>query len=169
MVVKFEVAKTSEDFKALYRLRYDAYCEVMRCLDPKLYPDKEERDKFDEFSIHIVARNDKGEIVGTIRLIKDGPLGFLMEESFILPASLDRARTMEHSRSVVRPDWRGRGIHTLLTEAAYAWQRANSYHICIGAAVKQVADSLLRKGWQPMGPPKIYHEAPATPIIFYLR
>lgn len=163
----FETVETKQDLKAIYRLRYLAYCEELNFEDPDLYPEKEECDEFDQFSIHIAAR-DRDEIMGTIRLVKDSSLGFPMEHEFGLPFCLDRAHTMEHSRSVVRLDWRGRGIHTLLTEAAYAWQKANGYNICIGAAVKLVSDSLCNKGWRPFGKTRPYRKTCATPIIFYL-
>lgn len=164
--VTVEVVRDPDDERALYRLRYDVYCKEWQMLDPKNYPDKEERDAWDEYSLHLVAKI-KGEVVGTLRLIFDSPLGFLMEQSFKLPP-LDRERTVEHSRAIVREDYRRRDIHMIMEEAAYRWQKENDCTICVGAAVKVVRDSLVSRGWQVIGEPGDYHGTTATPIIFHL-
>ncbi len=165
--LSLEAACTPEDLTAIHRLRFQAYCQEFPMLDPGQYPGAEERDQFDPYSIQLLARSRK-EVVGTLRLIKDSPLGFLMEQSFRLPP-LDRSKALEHSRGVVRKDYRGRDIHTLLTEAAYVWHRHHGFTICLGAATEIVKSSLCRKGWKMIGEPLEYHNTIATPIMLCLN
>lgn len=166
--ISIEIAETNEDFRALHRLRYDTYCrEVNYLLNPEDYPDEQERDAYDEHSVHMVVRSG-GAVVATMRLIKDSPLGFLLEEGFRLPPSVDRSKTLEHSRAAIRREFRGSNLMILLTEAAYRWQRERGYTICIGAAVDRVRVSLEKLRWQFFGEPRMYHNMRATPMIFYL-
>ena len=53
-----------------YRLRYAVYCKETKFLEHEKYPDKIEKDEYDEHSIHFAALDDRGDIVGTLRLIR---------------------------------------------------------------------------------------------------
>ncbi len=165
--LSIEIARSTEDLAAVHDLRYDVYCVETRYLDPREYPHKQERDRYDPYSVHIIARNGAG-VIGTLRMIKDSPHGFLMEESFTLPDYVDRSRTLEHSRAAVHKNYRNISLHKIMIEAAYVWQRENGYHTCIGAGVDQVSAMLLKRGWKQIGESKMYHGARATPILFSL-
>ncbi len=52
-----------------YALRYDIYCEELGFLSTKDYPERFEKDVFDESAIHIGAVNKAGVLVGTARLV----------------------------------------------------------------------------------------------------
>jgi N-acyl amino acid synthase of PEP-CTERM/exosortase system len=57
-----------------YQLRYQVYCMKMGYEDPTLYPDRKERDEFDDNAVHfIVRRKATGEWLAAMRLVI-GPL-----------------------------------------------------------------------------------------------
>jgi len=168
--VELEVtmAHTENDFSAIYGLRYKVYCEEKKYLDPKKYPKKLESDLYDNYSAHIVVRLSE-EIVGTMRLIKDNPHGFLIEEAFSLPPTIDRIKTIEHSRAVVKKEYRRNGLFAIMTEIGYIWQKERGYDICVGAAAARVKIILDSLGWKPFGDTKNYHNASITPMFFCLK
>ena len=163
------IARAREDLRAIFRLRYEVYCLETKSLTAANYPRGEEVDRFDAYSLHIIAKNKSGEAIGTMRLIPDGPHGFLMEESFELPDWIDRARTVEHSREIVRKDYRGYGITNILESIAHAWQKRHGFGICIGAAdAERMAPILFKKGWRQIGIPRVYHGITAIPVALVL-
>ncbi|NIQ14437.1 MAG: hypothetical protein GTO02_08560, partial [Candidatus Dadabacteria bacterium] len=50
--VQIKIAETEEELDEIYRLRYDTYCHEMHSLDAKDYPDKRERDWYDQYSVY---------------------------------------------------------------------------------------------------------------------
>jgi N-acyl amino acid synthase of PEP-CTERM/exosortase system len=58
-----------------YRLRYQVYCLERGFLPKRHYPDKRESDAFDIHSTHIGVLNERGEIVGTARLVEPSAIG----------------------------------------------------------------------------------------------
>lgn len=86
-----------------YRLRYQVYCLETGFENADRFPDGQEHDEFDKFSIHFLVRSKHtGEWVAAIRLIHPQN-GLLSMESFcqIDPAQKDRLirhRVMEASR-----------------------------------------------------------------------
>lgn len=163
------IAETKEDLAALFHLRYGVYCGEMGSLDPQHYPLKEERDRYDAYAVHIITKHGD-ELIGTLRLVKDNPYGFVLEESFTLPAYIDRTKTVEHSRGVIKKEYRGYGIYSLMLEKAYEWQRENGFTVSIGAPnTNKLAAILLEKGWRPLGPPiENYHHTTIIPMLYDL-
>lgn len=53
----------------IHALRYAVYCKEKRYLDASKYPDGEEYDLYDDYSVHFAAYSDKRELVGTVRLV----------------------------------------------------------------------------------------------------
>lgn len=168
--ITVEVTQNAEDLAAVFRLRYDIYCRELHSLDARDYANGMERDKYDEHSIHIVAKAER-EVVGAIRLIKDNPHGFLMEQQFTLPPFVDRSKTVEHSRAIIRKDRRGEGTLRMLLEKAYEWQREHGYTTCIGAAVMDtLGPTLLKLGYKSLSDEIVtYHNLPVLPVIYYLE
>lgn len=169
MCITVGVANTEEELKEIARLRFEVYCYEMGSLDPADYPDKKEYDFYDQYSVYVFAKHN-GSIIGVMRLIKDSPRGFLMEQRFILPKSLDRAKTVEHSRAIVRKEYRGRGIFKKLLEKAYEWQLEYGFTIVVGAAVEDtILPILLKCGYKTLAPCGIiYHNVSVMPVIYYL-
>lgn len=55
--------------KDVHSLRYAVYCKEKGFLDPNNYPDGQEYDSFDDYSVNFAAYSKAGEIVGTVRLV----------------------------------------------------------------------------------------------------
>lgn len=64
----------------IQRLRYDVYCLECQYLDASRYPAGRESDGFDPHSIHFASTNERQEIVATLRLVRDSPMGFPLEQ-----------------------------------------------------------------------------------------
>ena len=63
----------------MQRLRHDIYCTELGFLDPASFADQRERDRFDPFAVQVGATDPRGEMLGTLRLVLDSPLGFPFE------------------------------------------------------------------------------------------
>lgn len=55
--------------KDVHSLRYAVYCKEKGFLDPKNYPDGQEYDSYDAYSVNFAAYSKTGEIVGTVRMV----------------------------------------------------------------------------------------------------
>lgn len=55
--------------KDVHALRYAVYCKEKGFLDPKDYPDGQEYDAYDEYSVNFAAYSKPGDIIGTVRLV----------------------------------------------------------------------------------------------------
>jgi phenylacetate-CoA ligase len=58
-----------------FRLRYHVYCLERRFLRADDYPEGLETDEFDRHSIHIGAVDARGELAGTVRIVRASELG----------------------------------------------------------------------------------------------
>jgi N-acyl amino acid synthase of PEP-CTERM/exosortase system len=94
------------------RLRYEIYCLECGFLDPADYPDRREHDEYDGSSIHLAGFNSEDDIIASLRLVRDSPLGFPLEahskELYSEFEDLPRDRTAEISRLVVAKQYRRR-------------------------------------------------------------
>ncbi|MBI5742329.1 MAG: methyltransferase domain-containing protein [Candidatus Niyogibacteria bacterium] len=153
----------------VFRLRYDVYAEYLRSLPPENYPDKMERDAFDDRAIHFAAY-DRGRICGALRLIPDGERGFLMEENFALPADLDRTKTVELSRLIGRTR-HDKSVSDKLFAAAYCYSSEQGYRHWIGAWECNLKRFYAMRGWQfeLLGEPVEYHNTRVVPVLLDLR
>jgi N-acyl amino acid synthase of PEP-CTERM/exosortase system len=70
----FSRLTTPAELRACYRLRYEVYCNQSGLLDAADYPDDIEQDAYDKDSIHLGAWNPKGDLVGTLRLVRSAQL-----------------------------------------------------------------------------------------------
>ena len=153
----------------IYRLRYNVYCEEMHSLDPRNYPEKEERDRYDPFAVHFILRKNQ-KVIGTLRLIRETPWGFLMEEAFTLPKELDRSKTLEASRIAVYKDLRGGHLINFLCDAGLCWSLERGYSIWCLASQVGLIQFLEESGWniEKLGPPTDYHATTVIPLLRYL-
>ncbi len=154
-----------------YALRYEIYCEEQKFLSSESYPDKIETDEFDPRSIHIgaITRTDPRRVIGALRIIKAGPLGFPMnhhckyDQNVIRRLGFDRSEELlnstnviEISRVVISPDYRRRandGLYALSNDAQRrppsqvgAERRSNRPVILLGL-LKVVYQSSKRSGF----------------------
>lgn len=104
----FKEAKTHSELEQVFRLRYKVYCQERKYLNATDYPHGKEVEKnYDSNAIHIVAENQAGEVVGTVRLVKDSNSGLPMEKNFRLPSSANGEHRVEISRLAITNDVRG--------------------------------------------------------------
>lgn len=162
-------AESDAEMEAVYRLRYDVYCEYLRSLPPENYPDRMECDIFDDRAIHFAAY-DRGRICGVLRLIPDGARGFLMEENFALPANLIRAKTLEISRVIGRRRFDQR-VSLLLLKAARKHSLRHGYDFWIGAWQEDILRSLMASGFgfRTIGMRAEYHNSFVVPAVLDLK
>jgi N-acyl-L-homoserine lactone synthetase len=80
----FEFMRVADDdaatLREIRRLRYDVYCLECKYLDASKFPDGIEADEFDPYSTHFCAKNERGEMVATLRLVFDSKLRFPLED-----------------------------------------------------------------------------------------
>jgi len=72
MGLEFKIAKTPEEKNLAYNVRYKVFCEELGYLDKTLFPDKLEKDEYDdlETTINFIAfENNEG--IATARIIKE--------------------------------------------------------------------------------------------------
>lgn len=164
------VAHTQADIGEIHGLRYEVYCLEMGSLNLENYPGKQEWDDYDPYSIIIMIKLGV-EIIGTLRLVKDSRLGFVMEDGFTIPSSVDRSGILEHSRGIIKKNYRDNGLYKFIWLAAKEWQKPRGYNICIGAAgVGKFSKILENLGWEYTGEaPKIYHNTLSVPMIYILK
>src|SRR4029450_2602254 len=80
---------------ALQRLRYDVYCLEQRFVDAARCTDGRESDESAPPAIHFAAATETGEVVATLRLVLDSPLGFPLERY--------AAGLLDHRPALARP------------------------------------------------------------------
>jgi N-acyl-L-homoserine lactone synthetase len=77
-------------------------------------------DEFDQESANYAAYDADGEIVGSMRVVPDGPLGLPLERCQVLNGFRSRRkRIVELSRLAVAPRWRCTMLAALLMKAGY--------------------------------------------------
>jgi N-acyl amino acid synthase of PEP-CTERM/exosortase system len=105
----FNFARMPDDdaptLRDIRKLRYDVYCLECKYLEAAKFPDELEADEFDPHSTHFCARNERGEMAATLRLVFDSTLGFPLEgHAADLSAdyqALPRDKTAEISRLIM--------------------------------------------------------------------
>ncbi len=113
----FGEAYSQELKKKIYRLRYEVYALEFGFENPYDFPDKLERDQFDDHSVHFVAVNEDNDIIGTVRMILDSGKGFPIEHASEITDFHDRPiskKITEVSRLTVAKTLRRRledGMH----------------------------------------------------------
>jgi len=138
------------------KLRYDVYCVECKYLDAAAYPDGIESDEYDPHSAHFCARNEREEMVATLRLVFDSPLGFPME-SHAGPLSddyrrLPRDKAAEISRLILAKSYRRRANDGLygadlgnpegMTQQELAFRRSQYPLILFGLFKEMYMESL---------------------------
>lgn len=163
--VKAAVVHLKEDLEKVHRLRFDVYCKELKSLDVNCYPNEEEWDEYDEYSVSIILKLGE-ETIGTIRMVKDNPRGFVLESDFKLPTQADRSKIVEYSRAIlIAPHRKGRKYKILLL-AAGQWQTEHGYSVCISAAQSGSVSKILEgEDWEYIGEPKPYHNTVSVPMM----
>jgi N-acetylglutamate synthase-like GNAT family acetyltransferase len=120
---------THDDFKAYYALRY----KVLR--EPWGHPKGTEKDDYEPISEHFMAVDEKGEVVGVVKLFeKSDCVGHI-------------------SHLAVAPEYQHRGVGHLLLETVEKRARARGFHT-IGTMARVTATVYFQKyGFRIVGMP----------------
>jgi N-acyl amino acid synthase of PEP-CTERM/exosortase system len=116
------VTAGNDDLRSeVFRIRYDVYCDELRFEDPARFPDRQETDAFDSFSLHcLLLHKASSTYAGCVRLVQvnpekpDDPLPFerlchgRMYEDKLAKLVPDRTKVGEFSRLAVRSSFRRR-------------------------------------------------------------
>ena len=112
-LVEYKHLMTPQEKEESYRVRYDVYCNDMKFLSAKDYPDGIETDAYDDVSEHIGCYLKGQEMAGTVRLVmaSDKPMPLLNhlsvdpEFEYLFDSQL---RVAEVSRLCISPHYRRR-------------------------------------------------------------
>jgi GNAT superfamily N-acetyltransferase len=113
-------------------------------------------DEFDSCAHNYAAYDDSGEVVGSVRVVPDGPLGLPLEHCLPLNGFRDGKRLAEISRLAVAPEHRSSRLPALLMKAGY--QRClhiGVTHITLDTFIDGADSGSLydRMGFTPLGDP----------------
>jgi len=88
-----------------FKVRYQVYCKERNFISEEDCPQRSERDKFDDHSLHFVALDSQESVVGTVRLILPTSLAFPIEQFCphvkFRDLDIDRDKAAEVSRLVI--------------------------------------------------------------------
>ncbi|USN53792.1 MAG: GNAT family N-acetyltransferase [Candidatus Nomurabacteria bacterium] len=158
-----------------YRLRYEVYCLECKYLDVNNYPNRSEKDEYDDCSIHFIAINKKTKnVVGTIRLIKRTNRNLPIEHDFgiSLNGSISSKKVVEISRLAVDKKFRKSSlkhpsIMLGLLKACYRYAEENGIAMFV-AAIDQNVYNMLKKfrfSFNLLGEPKHYMGSISVPVL----
>lgn len=104
--IKIKKVRTGAELNQARRLAWDIYAMQKKYIDPNFFPKKIFEDEFDRYSTYFAAFN-KGEIIGTVRIVSNSNLGFPIEKLYTLIApSINKNKITEISRLMVLEDFR---------------------------------------------------------------
>jgi N-acyl-L-homoserine lactone synthetase len=133
---------------AMQRLRYEVYCLEQRFVDAARCADGRESDEFDLHAIHFAA-TVHGEVVATLRLVLDSPLGFPLERH--VPGPLygqppgERPGTGEVSRLIIAPRYRTPALREpLILFGLFRHLYEESWRLGLDYLVAAMEDKLAR-------------------------
>lgn len=119
------VADTQERLTSVYRLRYQVYCQEKNFEPSQQHLPEQEKDNFDEQSIHILICDHKTKTpIATVRLIiacdANQPFHFesLSHQTFARVHDKQRSHFAEVSRLVVAKNYRSKTRHKLNQQQA---------------------------------------------------
>lgn len=107
----FKLVKSARLLEEIYRLRFEVYVKENGFISCEDCPAEKEKDKFDDYSLHIAAIDKRGILAGAVRLALDSPYGFPIERHCHYPIfnhkiKLSRKNLAEISRLVISRDYR---------------------------------------------------------------
>jgi len=130
-----------------YKFRYWIYCKIDKLIDKADTYSDEERDRYDDVSVHIFALNKEDEVIGTVRLIKYTNLGLPTIKEFNLEDRLEkvpRDKVMEISRFMVHPDYRKSMLFIDLCKAVFLVSKEQNIDFWTGCAESWFINGLER-------------------------
>lgn len=152
MKIRIKVAETATELDQLFRLRHDVFCREQRYMAEQ--HDGRLVDRFDAFPgiANIVALVD-GAVVGGVRVVEAGPLGFPAQDYFDFSSHIPPgARLASGSMFAVLPRYRRDRLPLAITGMSYTWvARRGLTHVA--AAVSPLSEQgFLASGFRACAP-----------------
>ncbi|HHV36140.1 MAG TPA: GNAT family N-acetyltransferase [Syntrophomonadaceae bacterium] len=169
--MEYRVVKTLKEKEDVFRLRYRVFCLEKKWLNPEEYPDGKETDEYDQHSVHFLAQNDTGKIVGTARAIFPSELGLPVLNNFTDIAIPDHVeRYVELSRLIVAKETRGLTATIGLLKSILNWCLDEGITTAFVIVEERMLNFLLRLGYpfQKAGQGKFYFGAYTIPAYVTL-
>lgn len=171
MGVKVKVAKTAKELSDVYRLRYQIYH-----VEEGLFQDNSSgfiTDVFDSVpnTVNLIAYNDDGEAIGTIRVVEDAEIGTPSDSCFDFTPYRERIRKEVDTRAgtapqfvsagmlAIAPQWRNRRdvFRSLLRMAVDVGKSMRKTHII--STVSHLTISIYKRlGWELLSEPILIEE-----------
>jgi len=166
MSLEFRIAKTEEERKKCFRVRYEVYAEV-GYINPKDYQNKLLIDEYDKYSTIFMGVKDE-EVVGTLRATEDSELGFQMEKIFkeeVVKLRKNCKKIIETSRIMALSTQRYK-IALGLINLAYLFAKQQEITDYCFTTPPTIAKTWEKIGMFPFGEIKFYPlvNQPAVPI-----
>jgi len=159
----FLSAESREDLEKVLRLRYQVYCIELG--DQPKNQSGLERDIYDEYAMHFLAIDDKGQAVGTMRFIHNNPKGFEMDSDFPLTEYIRAngiSRALEGGRFVIHRDVRRDARITVafgLFKCLYDYCCETGIYDIFTVTLPKVLQKYSMPGVRPIGKPFRYSKA----------
>ena len=153
--ISVKIADSPEELNAAFRLRYDVFVRELGAQGRQFnHSEGIERDRFDEFSDHLIAiDNQTTEVVGVYRLLREEKAKeagqFYSEDEYDLSVLKNSSRSLlELGRTCLRQDYRGGLVVHYLWQGISAYVEQHSVDVLFGVAsfagtdVNRLAESL---------------------------
>ena len=102
-MLTFKKVDSKDELTGVYKLRFKVYCLERGFESERFYPNQCEMDEYDAYSVHFIAKSNT-QIVGTLRLVLNNPIGFPIEkycEFNISSKGIKKEQTAEISRFAI--------------------------------------------------------------------
>jgi len=139
------IARGNDLMKKIYTLRYEVYCEEVKLLNRSEYPERFEKDEYDENSVHFAVLDHKNDVIGTVRLIKKSNLQFPTITEYKLEDQLkdiDKDHLVEISRFMVKKEFRKTMLMVDICKAIYLYSKKNGINFWLGCAERWFIHSM---------------------------
>lgn len=154
---RIKTVETASEAAMHEQLRYSVYCEEKGWLPASNFPDKRERDPYDEHAVRYLALSMSAEPVGTMRLILDGKNPLPVEELFDISIEHD-STSAEISRLTIAPAYRSHEHRVFLALCRAAFDDLLSRDIAqVYSIIEQPLLEMLHFvgfPFEPLGGPK---------------
>jgi len=171
MGVKVKVARTAKELSDVYRLRYQIYH-----VEEGFYQDNKSgfvTDVYDSIpnTVNVIAYNDLGEPIGTIRAVEDSEIGTPSDSSFDFTPYREKIRKEAKENGAdepqfvsagmlaIAPEWRNRRdvFRSLLRMAVDVGKSMQKTHI-ISTVNHETISIYKRLGWDLLAEPILIEE-----------
>jgi N-acyl-L-homoserine lactone synthetase len=126
-----KVAENNEEKEQAYRVRYKVYAEEKRLFVKERFPDKQFRDKFDNYASQIIAVKDD-KVYGAVRIIEGNEKTLPIEEDFEIERIKMKGKVIEASKLAILAEVRFKQVALGIFRGVYRFaKRCNAFGIVI--------------------------------------